>query len=133
MDAGVINMELKDVQSITCYTVQKEHTAKVLGSGGLEVLATPQLIAWMEETAYKSVDLYVGEGNTTVGISINMSHLKASKVGAFITIKATLDKIEDRKLTFYIEATEDDQLIGKAIHERFIVNKEHFINKTYNK
>ena len=73
--------------------------------------------------------LELGEGDTTVGISVNIKHLKANLIGDELTCTATLDKIEGRKLTFIVEAKDTHKVIGKGIHERFIINNEKFMNK----
>lgn len=109
--------------------VTDKDTAKELGSGGLEVFATPALIALMENAAFNCVEPEMEEGNTTVGISINMKHLKANAVGDEVECTATLIEIEDRKLSFEIIASAKDKLVGKCTHERFIVNSDKFMSK----
>ena len=109
--------------------VEKSGLASVMKSGSLEVLATPQMIAWMEEAACLCLDLE--EGSTSVGTRMNVEHLKASPLGADIRIVANIVKQEGRKVSFEVEAYQDDALIGKGVHERFIVQAEKFVNKTY--
>ena len=98
-------------------------------SGSLEVLATPQMIAWMEEASCQLLELE--PGMTSVGTRMNVSHDKASPVGAAIEIKSTLVQQENRKLVFYVEAYQEGVCIGKGDHERFIVNSEKFLKRTY--
>jgi len=108
--------------------VDENQTAIKYGSGLLPVFATPALIALMENTAMQLIPL--SEGCSSVGISINMQHLKASPVGAFIHCIATLTGIEGRKYTFDIVATNSStDIVGKAIHERVIVDSEKFMRK----
>lgn len=66
---------------------------------------------------------------STVGICVNVEHIAATPLNKRITAKATLIKIEDRKLFFEIEAHDEDKLIGKGTHERVIVNTEKFLGK----
>ena len=113
----------------TTTKVTEAMTAKAMGSGDMEVLATPAMVALMENAAMLAAAEDLDEGNTTVGIAISTSHVKASKVGANITITANLVNIEGRKLTFEIEARDEVGEIGKATHERFIVNREKFLSK----
>ncbi len=110
-------------------TVEKKHTAIEMKSGSLEVLATPQMIAWMEEASCQLLELE--PGMTSVGTRMNVSHDKASPVGAQIEIQSTLVKQENRKLVFYVEAYQEGACIGKGDHERFIVNSEKFLKRTY--
>ena len=110
-------------------TVEKKHTAIEMKSGSLEVLATPQMIAWMEEASCQLLELE--PGMTSVGTRMNVSNDKASPVGAQIEIQSTLVKQENRKLVFYVEAYQEGACIGKGDHERFIVNSEKFLKRTY--
>lgn len=108
--------------------VTASHTAKALGSGNLDVCATPAMMALMENAAMLAVANELPEGCTTVGGHIESSHLKPTKVGQEIEATATLTKIEGKKLYFDIEAKEGDKVIGKGTHLRFIVNAEKFMN-----
>ncbi len=109
--------------------VTENQTAVNLGSGTLPVFGTPALIALMENTAMKLlVDLPAD--STSVGISINIQHLKASIVGSKINCTAIITAIEGRKYSFKLEATDQvGNLIGEGVHERFIVNTEKFMSK----
>ena len=121
---------LKEGMNFTQNKVVKEsETAAKVASGALEVFSTPMLIAFMESTAFTLAQKELGEGDTTVGISVNIKHLKANLIGDELTCTATLDKIEGRKLTFIVEAKDTHKVIGKGIHERFIINNEKFMNK----
>jgi predicted thioesterase len=110
------------------FQVTESQTAIQYGSGLLPVFATPALIALMENTAMQLVVL--PDGCSSVGISINMQHLKASPVGENIQCTATISAIEGRKYTFEIIAMDSkSDKIGKAIHERMVVDIEKFMNK----
>jgi fluoroacetyl-CoA thioesterase len=108
--------------------VNENQTAIHYGSGLLPVFATPALIALMENTAMQLIPL--SEGTSSVGITIEMQHLKASRVGAFIQCTATITNIEGRKYSFEIVASDSkNELIGKAKHERVIVDIDKFMSK----
>jgi predicted thioesterase len=113
-------------------TIKENESAKNIGSGDLEVFSTPSLIAFMENCAMNCIKNHINEEDTTVGISINMKHLQANLIGEKVKGEATLINIDGRKLTFEITVTSDRGEIGKATHERFIVNREKFINKLKN-
>lgn len=115
------------------FIVNKEDTALALGSGGEEVLATPRLVAWMENIAFEAVEANQPEGSTTVGTFIELKHMAASPVGMEIRIKATLVSIEKRALNFDIDAWDTVEKIGEAIHQRFIVDKGRFNEKVLKK
>ena len=109
--------------------VEHKDTAAVYGSGALEVFATPAMIALMEKTCLESVAGKIGNGNTTVGIAVNIKHLKASPVGATIRCDAKLIEVDRRRLVFEVQCFEDDVLIGEGIHERFVVDSAKFMGK----
>ena len=107
--------------------VSQSDTALSLGSGDMEVLATPRMIALMENAAMLAVAPALAPGETTVGGQISVSHLKPSAVGATISATAVLTRVEGRKLTFALSASEGDKRIGEGTHIRFIVNREKFL------
>ena len=109
--------------------VMDGNTAEFIGSGDMAVLATPAMVALMENAAMLAVALHLDEGDTTVGSMIETSHLKPSKIGNTISAIAELVEVEGRKLTFKIEAYDGDVLIGSGSHIRFIVNREKFLSK----
>lgn len=108
-------------------TVTPDKTALSVGSGDMEVLATPMMMALMENAAMLAVADELPEGITTVGGHIESSHVKPSKVGAEVSATATLTKVEGKKLTFHIVAKMNDNIIGEGTHLRFVVNKEKFL------
>lgn len=111
------------------YQVQYDHSALMMGSGDLEVLSTPSLVSYMENCAKNLVSSYLDEEDTTVGISLNMSHVKACKINSTITCEAELTAVEGRVLTFKVVAKEDDAIVSELTHQRVIVNKERFMKK----
>lgn len=108
-------------------TVEEHHLAAHVGSGDLRVLATPSMIALMEEAAMHCVAPHLSEGQTTVGGHISASHLKPTAHGRIITATATLTAIEGRKLQFTVTANDEQGLIGEGEHTRFIVDREKFM------
>lgn len=109
--------------------VKKNQTAAYLGSGFLPVFSTPAMIALMENTALRLIS-DLPEGDTSVGIAINVNHLKAIPIGAIVHCKATLKKVEGRKYSFQITVTDiNANIVGEGTHDRVIVNIEKFISK----
>ena len=109
--------------------VTASQTAEAMGSGDMPVLATPALVALMENAAMMAVRPLLEDGDTTVGGSINVQHLKPSPVGAEVEATATLVQHEGRKFVFSIEAHQGEVLVGTAEHVRFCVNRERFLDK----
>lgn len=109
--------------------VDNTNTAVALGSGDMEVFATPAMVALMENAAMNAVAPHLEAGQTTVGTEISTTHIKASALSATITATATLTAIEGRKLTFAVTAHDGDNIIGEGTHTRFIVDRERFLAK----
>ena len=120
-------MITEGLQYTSTIIVNDANVARTMGSGDLEVFATPALVALMENAAMNTVAPLLPQESTTVGGFIETSHLAPSAIGTTISATAILTEIKGRKLTFTIEATEGNKLIGKATHIRFIVDREQFI------
>ncbi|MEY8392411.1 thioesterase family protein [Lachnospiraceae bacterium 45-W7] len=114
-------------------TVTGNDTAQVYKSGTLQVLATPRMAALMEETAWKSVADSLEPGKGTVGTKLELEHLSPTPVGMKVRCESVLEKVEGRKLVFSIVAKDEKGEIGKARHERFIVEEEKFQKKAEQK
>lgn len=114
-------------------TVTEDKTAKAMGSGTLDVFATPAMIALMEEAAYKAVADYLDEGCGSVGTYLNIKHLAATPLGMTVRCEAELVEIDNRRLVFSVKAYDEVGLIGEGSHERFIVQNEKFMAKTNQK
>ena len=110
-------------------TVTTDVTAAKMKSGSLEVLATPYMVALMEQAASELCDKFVPEGISTVGTALNISHLAPTPVGGNVRAVATLTAFDGRKASFDVEAYDACGLIGKGTHERFTIKVESFMKK----
>ncbi|MBQ5457131.1 MAG: thioesterase family protein [Bacteroidales bacterium] len=109
--------------------VTEEVTAVKIGSGDMPVLATPAMLALMENAAMLAVADSLADGETTVGGHIESSHLKPSKIGDKITATAEVTKVDGKKIEFKVSAHCNDVLLGEGTHLRFIVDRNRFIEK----
>ncbi len=109
--------------------VDENNTALTMGSGELEVFATPAMVALMEEAAAESVKPYIDEGSTTVGTALEIEHVSATPIGVSVRCESELCHVDGRKLVFNVTAYDNAGIIGKGRHERFIVEKERFMKK----
>lgn len=125
-------MEL-GIKNTLKFIVTEDITAKVVGSGDLEVLATPMMIAMMEKASSALVAPFLEEGETTVGTLVNVSHVKASLIGEKIEVESEVTLVDRKRLVFNVKAFSEAGLIGEGTHERFIVNSEKFMNKLRNR
>ncbi len=113
--------------------VTSDKTAKVMGSGTLDVFATPSMVALMEQTAAESVQPHLDEGVTSVGTKINVEHLSADPIGIEVKCESELVEVDNRKLCFNITVSDKHGVVGKAYHERFLIKSESFMSKTNTK
>ena len=107
--------------------VEREHTAAELGSGSVDVLATPMLIALMEAAALDAVQGFLAEGWTTVGTRVEVEHMRATPLGGSVTAEATLIKRADRVLEFTVRAWDGSGAVGQGTHTRVIIERDRFM------
>ncbi|MBR1628435.1 MAG: thioesterase family protein, partial [Lachnospiraceae bacterium] len=104
--------------------VTSEMTARFVGSGELEVLATPVLISLVEEAAWRSVAGQLEEGQGTVGTLMNLKHTAATPIGLTVRCETELIEIDRRRLVFSIKAYDEKEQIADGVCERFIIDNE---------
>ena len=114
-------------------TVTAADTARAFGSGGLDVLSTPKLVALMENAALTAVKPYLEEGADTVGTRLDVAHLAATPVGMTVRAEAELIESDRRRLVFSVKAWDEKELVGEGTHERFIIGIEKFLSKCSSK
>lgn len=110
-------------------TVTDAVTAVRMGSGDMPVLATPAMMALMENAAMLAVADELPEGSTTVGGHIASSHLRPSKIGDVVRAVAEVTKVDGRKIEFKVSAYSGDILLGEGTHLRIVVDRERFMSK----
>lgn len=109
--------------------VSEALTAIAVGSGDMPVLATPMMMALMENAAMLAVRDKLPEGSTTVGGHIESTHLKPSKIGDVVKAEAEVTKVDGKKIEFRVSAYSGETLIGEGTHLRFIVDRQKFMSK----
>ena len=112
--------------------VTENDTAAKAASGSVEVLATPIMIAWMEEASLRLAQKELEEGLTTVGTEVNIKHLKGTLVGKTVKVLSTLKEIDRKRLVFDVEVIEDGVAVGTGSHTRFIIDTAKFYEKLKN-
>ena len=122
----MIEIGLKHTSELT---VTDTLTAIKMGSGDMPVLATPAMMALIENAAMLAVADELPKGSTTVGGHIESSHLKPSKIGDKVSATAEVTKVDGKKIEFKISAYSGDVLLGEGTHLRFIVDRERFLSK----
>lgn len=114
-------------------TVTPEMSAARVGSGLVDVFATPMLVALVEQTCYESVLPFLGEGEGTVGTLVNVSHTSATPIGKRVWCDSELVEVDRRRLVFRVKAFDEAGLIGEGTHERFVIDMDRFMEKLKSK
>jgi predicted thioesterase len=104
-------------------------TARSLGSGSVDVLGTPRLVALLEETTCEAVEGRLDNGATTVGMRVQVDHLHPTPIGAEVLAEAYLDKIEGRRITFTVTASDSGGLVAAGKVTRVVVDVQRFMGK----
>lgn len=115
------------------FSVTPDFTAKAVGSGTLDVLATPIMIAKMEQAAWTAVAPHIPSESGTVGTLMNVKHTSATPLGMEVTCKAELIKVDGKRLVFQVTAFDAQGSIGEGIHERVIIQNDRFLSKAQKK
>lgn len=110
--------------------VTAEKTAKTVGSGSLNVFATPMMAALMERAACEALAPYLEGDETTVGTELNIRHTAATPVGLTVTAEAEVTAVNGREIAFSVKAFDSVGEIGSGTHKRFVVFAEKFQAKT---
>ena len=113
--------------------VEREDTAKEVGSGDLLVYATPCMVALMEGAACEAIAQALSEGQTTVGTALNIEHISATPVGLEVRAEAEVTEVSGKVITFSVKAFDEAGEIGRGSHKRVIVNSQKFLEKAYTK
>ena len=110
-------------------TVTPAMSAARVGSGLVDVFATPMLVALVEQTCYESVLPHLEVGQGTVGTLVNISHVSATPIGKRVWCDSELTEVDRRRLVFSVKAYDEAGLIGEGTHERFVIDTEKFMAK----
>ena len=113
--------------------VEREDTAKEVGSGDLLVYATPCMVALMEGAACEAIAEAMSENQTTVGTMLNIEHISATPVGLDVQAVAEVTAVEGKVITFDVKAYDEAGEIGHGTHKRVVINSQKFLEKVYNK
>ena len=114
-------------------TVTSEMSAARVGSGLVDVFATPMMIALVERTCYESVLPYLEPGQGTVGTLVNVAHTAATPMGMRVWCESELVEVDRRRLVFSVKAYDECGPIGEGTHERFVIDMEKFQAKVQQK
>jgi fluoroacetyl-CoA thioesterase len=109
--------------------VGESDTALALGSGDVQVLGTPRLVALFEQATVEALSGVLEPGQSSVGMRVQVDHLQPTPVGAEIVVEAHLEKIEGRRITFTVTASDSGGLAAAGKVTRVIVDVDRFMSK----
>ena len=109
--------------------VEEGDTALAIGSGDVPVLATPRLVALVEEASVQALGNTLGPEKTSVGYEVQLAHLSPTPVGAEVRADATLESVEGRRLTFRVSVTDARGLVAAGRLTRVVVIRDRFIER----
>jgi predicted thioesterase len=105
------------------FAVEDRLVTDVGGTIGARVLSTPGMIAMMERCSSLLAYENLPDGKATVGFEVCVKHVAGAGEGSRCTVRARLrEVVDDRKLRFDVEVTEDDRTIGVGTHERRVID-----------
>jgi fluoroacetyl-CoA thioesterase len=109
--------------------VAPEQSAQAVGSGDLPVFSTPSMLALMEHAAMLAIARYMDETTSSVGILVDIEHLSATPIGEEVRARAEVTDVEGKRVTFFVQAWDDQELIGEGSHVRYIIDRERFMQR----
>jgi predicted thioesterase len=110
--------------------VSEEDTAIALRSGEVPVLATPRILALVEEATVRALEGHLEQGSSTVGMRVQLEHISPTPIGGHVRAEANLEKVEGRRLVFHVAARDERGLIAAGKVTRVVVDVDRFMEKT---
>ena len=109
--------------------VEEQHTAAHVGSGSLRVLATPIMIAFMEQAARDLLGKHLPAGYSSVGVHVDVRHLAPTPLGSTVRVQCEVLAVDGSKVNFSVQAWDTVEQIGDGKHQRVVINEERFLNR----
>lgn len=123
-----VGNRIEDTQQVTL-----ERIASNLGSGTLQVYATPAMVAFVEQTCRKLVEPHLPEGMTTVGIALTVRHIAPTPLGRKVSIQAEIVRIEKNVISFQTAIWDEMEKIGEVTHKRAVIEIDRFTARVQKK
>lgn len=120
-----VPLEPGQTRSVSLIVTDRD-TAVAMGSGDVDVLATPRVVALVEGAACAVLAGHLDPGTTSVGVRVELDHLRPTRVGATVTAKAVLTAVDGRKLDFSVSVHEGQDEVARGVHRRVIASRDAF-------
>ena len=115
------------------FTVEESHSASQIGSGDMRVLATPAMISFMEKTSHRLLMGHLPPGQSSVGIKVEVQHLAPTPLGSTVRVRSEVLHVDGLRVTFKIQAWDDQEQIGEGLHERTVIDEVRFLKRVSSK
>jgi predicted thioesterase len=127
-------MEISEVikpgmRSEKTFQVEERYSALQAGSGGVPVLATPWMIAFMENAAFNLLEFVLPEGSSSVGVLVEVRHLAPTPIGGEVRVQAEVTEVEGRRVSFNLQAWDEHEQIGTGQHQRVVIDRARFLKR----
>src|ERR1700751_5235057 len=113
--------------------VGPEHTAPFVGSGRIEVLATPVMINLIEAAALAAVEHLLPGGHQSLGIQLDVTHTAATPIGLRVTATAEGSQVQGRPIPSRVAPRDEFEPIGGGTHRRVVVSVSRFDERVQRK
>lgn len=97
------------------------------------VLSTPTMVSMMELAAMEAIKPFLDAGESSVGMSVEVSHTAATPPGHRARAEAEVTKVEGRRLEFAVRAFDDVEQIGSGTHRRAVIDAAKFNDRIKSK
>lgn len=111
------------------FEVEEQHTARQIGSGAMRVLATPSMILFMERTSHRLLMQHLPAGYSSVGIHVDVHHLAPTPMGRKVHVKSEIIQVDGLRVTFRVQAWDDQEKVGEGNHQRAVVDERRFLRR----
>jgi len=121
------------MKSEKTFLVEQNHSADQVGSGGLPVLATPWMIAFIENTAFNLLEQLLPDGYSSVGVLVEVRHLAPTPLGKLVRVNVEITAVEGPKVSFDVQAWDEHEQVGTGQHQRVIIDQQRFLKRVHQK
>ena len=112
------------IEGVYSVVVAEEHVPAHLRGTNAEVVATPELVRFMERAAMQALEAHLPPGQTSVGTEVSLRHMAGTPKGMRVEARARLLERDRRKCVFTVEIFDEVEKVAEGRNERFIVPRE---------
>lgn len=111
------------------FTAEPQHAIDFSGNGMPPVLCTPWLIWFLEHAAREAMLPLLDDGESTVGVHVDVQHLAATPIGDVVTCRARVIAVDGTLISFQMEAADSHEIIARGFHKLRVISVERFAKR----